>query len=63
MKNQIQVNISQPLKVAERDLGSLYVNTTWQDYWNDNGSSAQYSIGHSNSLSWGSYSLFAAYLR
>lgn len=57
MKNQIQVNISQPLKIAGRDLGSLYVNTTWQDYWNDNGSSAQYSVGHSNSLSWGSYSL------
>lgn len=57
MKNQIQVNISQPLKIAERDLGSLYLNTTWQDYWNKGGSSAQYSFGHSQSLSWGSYSL------
>ncbi|TAT61364.1 outer membrane usher protein, partial [Enterobacter cloacae] len=57
MKNQIQVNISQPLNIADLDLGSLYVNSTWQDYWNESSSSAQYSVGHSHSLSWGSYSL------
>jgi len=58
MKNQVQANISQTLGDGKEQYGSLYVTGSWQNYWNDSGSTEQYSTGYSNSFSWASYSLF-----
>ena len=57
MKNQFQINISQPLSFDGNSGGNLYVNGSWQDYWNDESSSSQYSIGYNNSFAWASYSI------
>lgn len=35
----------------------MYVSGTWQDYWNDAGSTANYSVGYNNSFAYGSYSV------
>ncbi|ECS3778203.1 outer membrane usher protein, partial [Salmonella enterica] len=56
-KNQIQLSINQPLKAGENDLGSLFINGTWQDYWNGVGSNSDYNIGYNNSFTYGSYSI------
>ncbi|MGI3452676.1 fimbria/pilus outer membrane usher protein, partial [Citrobacter arsenatis] len=56
-KNQVQVSINQPLNQGETAWGSVYVSGTWQDYWNDAGSTANYSVGYNNSFAYGSYSL------
>lgn len=57
MKNQIQINVSQPLTVGKDDYGSLYVNGSWQDYWTESSSTSQYSMGYNNSFWLGSYSI------
>lgn len=57
MKNQFQLNISQPITYGDSSGGSLYVNGSWQDYWNKSSSTSQYSVGYNDSFSWGSYSL------
>lgn len=57
MKNQIQVNISQPLRNGKTDYGSLYVNGSWQDYWDGSSSSANYTVGYSNAFTYGSYNI------
>lgn len=58
MKNQVQVNISQTLGDSNAKYGSMYLTGSWENYWNDSGSTEQYSAGYSNSFSWASYSLF-----
>lgn len=58
MKNQVQVNISQTLGDSEAQYGSLYVTGSWENYWDNSGSTEQYSTGYSNAFSWASYSLF-----
>lgn len=57
MKNQLQVNVSQPLKSGKTDLGSVYVNGSWQNYWNESGSTSSFSMGYSNTFRYGSYSI------
>lgn len=57
MKNQVQVNVSQPIIVGKDDYGSLYVNGSWQDYWTESSSTSQYSMGYNNSFWLGSYSI------
>ncbi|HDT2075200.1 MULTISPECIES: outer membrane usher protein [Enterobacter] len=57
MKNQIQVNISQPLRTGKVDYGSMYVNGSWQDYWDGSRSSSNYTVGYSNAFTYGSYSV------
>ncbi|MNC26174.1 Outer membrane usher protein HtrE precursor [compost metagenome] len=57
MKNQLQVNISQPLKRGNTDLGSVYLNGSWQNYWNDSRTTSSFSMGYSNTFRYGSYSV------
>ena len=57
MKNQIQINVSQPLSTGKTDYGSLYVTGSWQDYWNESSSTSQYSVGYNNAFWLGSYSV------
>ncbi|ECI0412147.1 outer membrane usher protein [Salmonella enterica subsp. salamae] len=57
MKNQIQVNISQPFSNGQNNYGSLYVTGSWQDYWNGSSSTSQYSVGYNNAFWLGSYSI------
>jgi outer membrane usher protein len=57
MKNQIQLNVSQPLSTDGKDYGSLYLTGSWQDYWNNSSSTSQYSMGYNNSFWLGSYSV------
>ena len=57
MKNQFTVSLNQPLKMADSDWGSLYMSTTWTDYWAGNGSRTDYSLGYSKGVSWGSFSM------
>lgn len=57
MKNQFQVNISQPVTFGGTSSGSLYINGSWQDYWNDSSSTSQYSMGYNDSFLWANYSI------
>lgn len=58
MKNQVQLNISQPVRLNGSDYGSLYLTGSWQDYWGAKDEpTSQFSAGYSNSFRWGSYSL------
>ncbi|EML1553176.1 outer membrane usher protein [Enterobacter hormaechei] len=57
MKNQVQLNVSQPVRVGEEDYGSLYATGSWQDYWTESSSSSQFSVGYNNSFWLGSYSV------
>lgn len=59
MKNQVTVSINQPLKFEQNDYGSFYLSGTWSDYWASGQNHSDYSIGYSNSASWGSYSISA----
>ncbi|EAO2685133.1 outer membrane usher protein [Salmonella enterica] len=56
-KNQVQVSINQPIKSNDTTYGSVYVSGTWQDYWNGDSSTSDYSLGYNNSFAYGSYSL------
>ncbi|EDW2792890.1 outer membrane usher protein [Salmonella enterica] len=56
-KNQVQVSINQPIKANDASYGSIYISGTWQDYWNGEGSTSDYSMGYNNSFAYGSYSL------
>jgi outer membrane usher protein len=57
MKNQVQVNVSQPLNMGKENYGSLYVSGSWQDYWTESDSTSQYSMGYNNAFWLGSYSI------
>jgi outer membrane usher protein len=57
MKNQFQVNVSQPVSLWESSSGNLYVSGSWEDYWNKSSSTSQYSIGYNDAFSWASYSV------
>lgn len=57
MKNQFQININQPVSLWDSSSGNLYINGSWEDYWNKTSSTSQYSVGYSDSFSWASYSL------
>lgn len=57
MKNQIQLNVSQPLSSGKTDYGSLYITGSWQDYWTESSSTSQYSVGYNNAFWLGSYSI------
>ncbi|MEI9827330.1 outer membrane usher protein [Enterobacter sp. E12] len=57
MKNQVQINVSQPLSSGKTDYGSLYMTGSWQDYWSESDSTSQYSIGYNNAFWLGSYSV------
>lgn len=58
MKNQVQLNISQPVRINDSDYGSLYLTGSWEDYWGAKDEpTSQFSAGYSNSFRWGSYSL------
>lgn len=57
MKNQVQINVSQPLSSDKQDFGSLYITGSWQDYWSESSSTSQYSMGYNNSFWMGSYSV------
>ncbi|WP_236328530.1 outer membrane usher protein [Enterobacter quasihormaechei] len=56
-KNQVQISLNQPLSRNGEDYGSLYINGTWQDYWNNTSSTSDYSLGYNNSFAYGSYSV------
>jgi len=56
-KNEIQININQPLRVDEEDYGAVYLTGSWQSYWNSTKTTSQYSLGYSNSLGWASYNI------
>jgi len=57
MKNQLQVNIDQPLHFYDKDQGSLYLTGSWESYWSKSNPTSQYSLGYSNSFRWGSYNI------
>ena len=57
MKNQIQLNVSQPIDQGKNNYGSLYATGSWQDYWTQSSSTSQYSVGYNNSFWLGSYSV------
>lgn len=57
MKNQLQVNVSQPLTIHNVGYGSMYINGSWQNYWRNGGSNSSYSMGYSNDFRYGSYTL------
>lgn len=57
MKNQVQINVSQPLRIGKSEHGSLYITGSWQDYWTESGSSSQFSMGYNNAFWLGSYSI------
>lgn len=59
MKNQFTVSINQPLRFGKDDYGSFYTSGSWSDYWGGSKSRSNYSVGYSNSASWGSYSISA----
>ena len=56
-KNEIQLNINQPLRSGDSDYGSVYLTGSWQDYWGSSKTTSQYSLGYSNSFSWVSYNI------
>lgn len=56
-RNQVQVSINQPIQSGDTSYGSVYVSGTWQDYWNGESSTSDYSLGYNNSFAYGSYSL------
>ncbi|HFS5793934.1 TPA: outer membrane usher protein [Citrobacter werkmanii] len=58
LKEQLQLNVSQPLDYGDEDFGSLYANASWNRYWSQK-SNTQYSLGYSNSFRWGTYSITA----
>lgn len=58
IKDQLQVNISQPLDFNNANFGSLYVSGSWNRYWSEQ-SNTQYSLGYSNVFRWGTYSITA----
>ncbi|MDA8505057.1 outer membrane usher protein [Citrobacter sp. Awk 2] len=57
MKNQFQVNVSQPVSFLGSSNGNVYISGSWEDYWNKSSSTSQYSVGYSDSFSWASYSI------
>lgn len=57
MKNQLQVDVNQPLEINKHNYGSIYINGSWQSYWNDNNQTASYAMGYNNSFRYGSYSM------
>lgn len=57
MRNQVQINIDQPLSFFGSEQGSLYLTGSWESYWSQENSTSQYSLGYSNSFRWGSYNL------
>ncbi|EMG4783032.1 TPA: outer membrane usher protein [Escherichia coli] len=57
MKNQFTISLNQPLKMADSDWGSLYMSTTWTDYWAGSDSRTDYNLGYSKGVSWGSFSM------
>ena len=57
MKNQVQLNVSQPISEGKNNYGSLYATGSWQDYWTQSSSTSQYSVGYNNSFWLGSYSV------
>ncbi|EAP9194828.1 TPA: outer membrane usher protein [Salmonella enterica subsp. enterica serovar Panama] len=58
LKDQLQVNITQPLDFYNEYWGSLYVSGSWNRYWSEQ-SNTQYSLGYSNAFRWGTYSITA----
>lgn len=56
-KNEIQVNINQPLHDGEQNYGSVYLTGSWQDYWDNAKTTSQYSLGYSNSFRWLNYNI------
>lgn len=57
MKNQIQININQPLEYGEQNYGSLYMTGSWESYWNQSTKTSQFSVGYNNSYRWANYSI------
>ncbi|WP_134706665.1 outer membrane usher protein [Rahnella sp. CJA17(1/100)] len=57
MKNQIQINVNQPLEYREQSYGSLYMTGSWETYWNQNKKTSQFSLGYNNSYRWANYSI------
>ena len=57
MKNQVQINVSQPISSGKNAYGSLYLTGSWQDYWTGSDSSSQFSLGYNNAFWLGSYSI------
>jgi outer membrane usher protein len=58
-KNEIQLNVNQPLMFDDVDHGSLYISSAWTSYWGNQGNTVNYSVGYSNAFDWGSYSISA----
>lgn len=59
LRDQLQLNISQPLRWDGEDHGSFYLSGTWQTYWGGYADTQQYSAGYSNSWKAVSYSVSA----
>lgn len=57
MKDQLQINLNQPLDINKTNYGSLYINGSWQSWWGSNNQTASYATGYSNSFRYGNYSL------
>lgn len=57
MKNQVQVNVNQPIEINKTNYGSFYINGSWQSYWKGESQTASYAMGYSNSFRYGSYSM------
>lgn len=57
IRDQLQLNINQPLHWGDTDLGSFYLSGTWETYWGGYSDTQQYSFGYSNSWKALSYSV------
>ncbi|EEE2001257.1 outer membrane usher protein [Salmonella enterica subsp. enterica serovar Kotte] len=56
-RNQFTISLNQPLAYYAEDYGSLYLSSSWTDYWASDESRSEYNIGYSKSVSWGSYNI------
>lgn len=59
LRDQLQLNINQPLRWNGEDHGSFYLSGTWQTYWGGYADTQQYSAGYSNSWKALNYSVSA----
>lgn len=57
LRNRFNINISQPLGSDDNAWGSLYANASWSDYWGEDGTSHDYSLGYNNTWNEVSYSV------
>ncbi|HDG1686630.1 outer membrane usher protein [Kluyvera cryocrescens] len=59
LRDQLQLNINQPLRWGGEDHGSFYLSGSWETYWGGYADTQQYSVGYSNNWKALNYSISA----